>query len=60
MTKSICVWYWFIFLSYVCPFLKNSCWTIYIDDFVNKASGDKGGACANAKAQTDTVGYYRN
>ena len=28
MTKSICVWYWFIFLPYVCPFLKNLCWTI--------------------------------
>jgi len=29
MTKSICVWYWFIFLPHVCPFLKISCWTIY-------------------------------
>jgi len=28
MTKSICVWHWFIFLP-LCPFLKNSCWTIY-------------------------------
>jgi len=29
MTKSICVWYWLIFLPYVCPFLKCSCWTMY-------------------------------
>ena len=29
MTKSICVWYWFIVLPYVRPFLKSSCWTIY-------------------------------
>jgi len=29
MTKSICVWYWFIVLPYVWPFFKNSCWTIY-------------------------------
>jgi len=28
MTKSTCVWYWFIVLPYVCPFSKNSCWTI--------------------------------
>jgi len=29
MTKPICVWYWFIFLHYVCPFLKISYCTIY-------------------------------
>jgi len=29
MTKAIYVWYWFIFLPYVCPFLKKLCWTIY-------------------------------
>jgi len=29
MTKSICVWYWFIALPYVCPFLKISYWTIH-------------------------------
>ena len=28
MTKAICVWYWFIFLPFVCPFLKNSRSTI--------------------------------
>jgi len=29
MTKAICVWYWFIFLPYVCQFLKFLCWAIY-------------------------------
>jgi len=29
MTKSIYVRYWFIFLPYVCPFLKISSWTLY-------------------------------
>jgi len=31
MTKAIIfyVWYWFIFLPYVCPFLKFLSWTIY-------------------------------
>ena len=29
MTQSICVGYWFIFLPYVCPFLKKLCWMIY-------------------------------
>ena len=29
MTKAICVWYWFIFLPYICPFLKKLFWTIY-------------------------------
>jgi len=46
MTKSICVWYWFIVLPYVWPFLKVLAGR-YIDDFVNKTSHDKGGACAN-------------
>ena len=32
MTKCICVWYWFIFLPYVSPFLKKKSWsTISID-----------------------------
>jgi len=29
MTKSICVWDWFIFLPHVCPFWKVSYCTIY-------------------------------
>jgi len=37
MTKAICVRYWFIFLAYVCPFLKFYDGQ-YIGDFVNKAS----------------------
>ena len=41
MTTCICVWYWFIFLPYVSPFLKKRC--------VNKTSRDKGGACATEK-----------
>jgi len=36
MTKSMCVWYWLIFLPYVCPFLKKYLAGRYIDDFVTK------------------------
>ena len=56
MTISVCVWYWFIFLSYVLsPFLIISYWTIYIVDFVNKTSRDKGRACAKVETvQSDT------
>jgi len=39
MTKAICVWYWFICLPYVCPFLKFYAGR-YIGDFVNKTSHD--------------------
>ena len=42
MTKSICVWYWFIFLPHAYPFLKISYCTI-------STSHDKGGACGNEK-----------
>ena len=24
--QNVCVWYWFIFLPYVCPFLKKKSW----------------------------------
>ena len=27
------------YLTFWCPFLKISCWTIYIDDFINKTNG---------------------
>jgi len=48
MTKSICVLYWFIFLTHVCPFFFN--FLLYdIVDFVNKTSCVKDGACANEK-----------
>jgi len=39
MTKVICVWYWFIFLPYICPFLKKLNWTEIVD-FVNETSRD--------------------
>jgi len=47
MTKSICVWYWFIFLrisifeKVILEGNKHRC--------VNKTSHDKDGACANEK-----------
>jgi len=52
----------FIFLPYVCPFLNFSCWTIYIDDFVNKTSLDKGGAyaCGNGAIGYHTVQPWSN
>jgi len=56
MTKSICVWYWIIALPYVWPFLKNSCWKIYIVDFVNKTSHDKPHR-AQTKSRTSAIGY---
>jgi len=31
MTKAICVWYWFIFLPYVPPFLKRKAETVQSD-----------------------------
>jgi len=49
MTKCICVWYWFIFLPYVSPFLENKSWRVISTRCVNKTSHDKGGACANEK-----------
>ena len=49
MTKSICVWYWFIFLPYVSPFLKKNIVEGIKHRCVNKTSQDKGGACANEK-----------
>jgi len=60
MTKAMCVWYWFIFLPYVCPFLKNLCWTIYwwlckqnimrLRRSVRKRKAET--------VQSDIVGYY--
>ena len=60
MTKAICVWYWFIFLPYVCPFLKFLCWTInwwlckqnitWLRQSVHKRKAET--------VQSDTVGYY--
>ena len=60
MTKCTCVWYWFIFLPYVCPFLKFLCWTInwwlckQNITWLRQSMGKR-------KAETvlsDTVGYY--
>ena len=60
MTKAICVWYWFIFLPYVCPFLKFLCFTInwwlckqnitWLWQSVHKRKAET--------VQLDTVGYY--
>jgi len=49
MTKSICVWYWFIFLPRVYVHFWKILTGRYIDDFVNKTSRDKGGTRANEK-----------
>ena len=50
MTKCIlCVWYWFIFLPYVSPFLEKKIVEGNKHRCVNKTSRDKGGACANQK-----------
>ena len=60
MTKYICVWYWFIFLPYVCPFLFFLCWTInwwlykqnitWLRRSVRKRKAER--------VQSDNVGYY--
>ena len=60
MTNSICVWYWFIFLPYVCPFLIFLCWTInwwpwkqnimWLRQSVHKRKAET--------VQSDTVRYY--
>jgi len=52
MTKAICVWYWFIFLSYVCPFLKFLCWTIYL--WLRWSMRKR----KVETVQSDIVGYY--
>ena len=54
------MWYWFIFLPYVCPFLKISCWRIYwwlckqnitwLRRSVRKRKGET--------VQLNIVGYY--
>jgi len=49
MTKCICVWYWFIFLPYISPFLKKKIVEGNKHICVIKTSSDKGGACANEK-----------
>jgi len=36
MTKAICVWYWFIFLPYVSPFLKTKSWRVISIDVSTK------------------------
>ena len=60
MTKAICVWYWFIFLPYVCPFVNFLCWTInwwlckqnitWLRQSVHKRKAET--------VQSDTVRYY--
>ena len=58
MTQAICVWYWFIFLPYVCPFFEK----IMLDDilltlntkhYVIKAER------AQTKSGNGTIGYRR-
>ena len=51
MTKCIRLWYWFIFLPYVSPFLKKKIVEGNKHRCVNKTSRDKGGACANEKGK---------
>jgi len=60
MTKCICVWYWFIFLPYVCPFFEILCWTIiwwlckqnitWLRQSLRKRKAER--------VLSDTVGYY--
>jgi len=53
MTKSICVWYWFVLIPNICPFWEPSFWTTFRYS-VNNISCDKG-VCANS-----AIGYCRN
>ena len=60
MTKCICVWYWFIFLPYVFPFLKKLYWTINWWLCKQNITGLRR-SVRKWKAETvqsDTVGYY--
>ena len=52
MTKCICVWYWFIFLPYVSPFLRKK--IVEGNDNVSK----KHHVIQEETVQSDTVGYY--
>ena len=60
MTKCTCLWYWFIFLPYVCPFFKILCWTINWW-FCKQNITWLRQSMRKWKAETvlsDTVGYY--
>jgi len=50
MTKCICVWYWFIFLTYVSPFLKKKTWRVISIDVSTKKHVEK--------VKSDIVGNY--
>ena len=60
MTKAICVWYWFIFLPYLCSFLKNLCWTIYWWFCKQNITWSRRNMLKRKEktVQSDTVGYY--
>ena len=60
MTQSICVWYWFIFLPDLCPFLILLCWTINWWLCKQNITWLMRSMCKRkAEAvQSDTVGYY--
>ena len=60
MTKSFCVWYWLIFLPYVCPFLKKFLLDDILFDFVNKTSLNKAGANEKRKRIPSDVTLSRN
>ena len=60
MTTCICVWYWFIFLPYVSPFLENKSWRVISTDVSTKHHVIKAehAQTKSGNGAIDTVGYY--
>ena len=56
MTKCICVWYWFIFLPYVSPFLKS--WRVISIDVSTKHQVIKAER-VQTKSGKGAIGYRR-
>ena len=57
-SSQLRVWYWFIFLSDVRPFLTNSYWTIY--RWICKQTSHENPECAQMKSRNRAIGYRLN
>jgi len=52
------VWYWFIFLSYLSPYLKKKMWKVISIDVSTKYHVLKA-ECAQTKSGNGAIGYRR-
>ena len=56
--QNVCVWYWFIFLSYLSPYLKKKMWKVISKDVSTKYHVLKA-ECAQTKSGNGAIGYRR-